>query len=256
MEDSLVRVNNPAPAAARLVLLGTPSALIDGRAIDLPLRVTLLLTLVALGGPLERKRAAAWMYPEAEPSAARRNLRQTLHQQQTVFSRMLLVDTEFLRLHPDAWVDAVSLAAPAPADADDPLPVMASLLGDLRFDEWPDFQRWLDSERTRRRQLQLEHLADVASACERAGQLARALQAGERLLAEEPTSEHAHRRVMRLHYLRGDRSAALAAFDRCERVLKDELSARPAAETLELLRMVEASRSSPLPAPSCGAHCQ
>ena len=31
----------------------------------------------------------------------------------------------------------------------------------------------------------------------------------------DPLSEEAHRRVMRLHYLRGDRAAALAAFERC-----------------------------------------
>jgi DNA-binding SARP family transcriptional activator/tetratricopeptide (TPR) repeat protein len=241
MEDSLACVNNPAPAETRLMLLGTPAALIDGRAIALPPRVTLLLTLVALGGPLERKRAAAWMYPGAEPSAARRNLRQTLHQQQAVFSRLLLIDTDFLRLHPEIWVDTASSTAPSPDDADDSLPAVATLLGELRFDEWPDFQIWLDSERARQRRLQIERLAAFASACEQAGQLARALQASERLLVEEPTSEHAHRRMMRLHYLRGDRSAALAAFDRCERVLKDELSARPAAETLELLRMIEAA---------------
>ena len=241
MEDSLACMKHPDPEVTRLVLLGTPSALIDGRAVDLPARVTLLLTLVALGGPLERGRAAAWLYPEAEPSAARRNLRQTLHQHQAMLSRLLRVDAKFLRLRPEVWLDTVSLAAPATAATDDPLPVLAPLLGELRFDEWPDFQGWLDSERVRLRKLQIERLAGVASACEHAGQLARALQAGERLLAEEPTSEHAHRRVMRLHYLRGDRSAALAAFDRCERVLKDELSARPAAETLELLRMIEAA---------------
>ncbi len=242
MEDNLPAfVKKPACAEVRLVLLGKPSALIDGRAIDLPSRVTLLLTLVALGGPLERGRAAAWLYPEAVPSAARRNLRQTLHQHRTVLSRLLLVDGETVRLHPEAWVDAASLAASAPATADDPLPAMAPLLGDLRFGDWPDFQGWLDSERARLRQLQIERLAVVASAYEHAGQLARALQAGERLLVDEPTSEHAHRRVMRLHYLRGDRSAALTAFERCERVLKDELSARPSAETLELLRMIEAA---------------
>ena len=46
---------------------------------------------------------------------------------------------------------------------------------------------------------------------------------------------------MRLHYLRGDRSAAIAAFEVFERRLKDELGARPAAETIELLDTIERS---------------
>jgi tetratricopeptide (TPR) repeat protein len=46
---------------------------------------------------------------------------------------------------------------------------------------------------------------------------------------------------MRLHYLRGDFSAAIAAFESFERRLKDELGARPSAETIELLATIEAS---------------
>ena len=66
-----------------------------------------------------------------------------------------------------------------------------------------------------------------------------ALWHAQELLASEPTSETAHRRVIRLHYLAGDRAAALLAFDRCERVLKDEVGTRPSTETLELLATLE-----------------
>ena len=44
---------------------------------------------------------------------------------------------------------------------------------------------------------------------------------------------------MRLHYLRGDRAAAIAAFERFEQRLKDELGTRPSAETIELLATIE-----------------
>src|SRR5262249_21621543 len=49
----------------------------------------------------------------------------------------------------------------------------------------------------------------------------------------------AHRRVMRLHYLRGDRAAAQAAYHRCADVLRRELGARPSAETEALLQQIE-----------------
>ena len=50
---------------------------------------------------------------------------------------------------------------------------------------------------------------------------------------------------MRLHYLNGDRAAALLAFDGCERMLKDEVGARPSAETLALLARSSAARRYP-----------
>jgi hypothetical protein len=53
---------------------------------------------------------------------------------------------------------------------------------------------------------------------------------------------------MRLHYLRGDRAIALPAFDRCEQVLKDEVDAKPLAETLDLLAQTERSQLPSAPA--------
>ena len=44
---------------------------------------------------------------------------------------------------------------------------------------------------------------------------------------------------MRLHYLRGDRAAAIAVFERFEQRLKDEQGTPPSAETIELLATIE-----------------
>ena len=81
-----------------------------------------------------------------------------------------------------------------------------------------------------------------ADAAEHARDYAGALAHARELLALEPLSEAAHRRVMRLLYLHGDRAAALLAFDRCEQVLKDEVGAAPSAETLALLATIERRR--------------
>jgi hypothetical protein len=54
---------------------------------------------------------------------------------------------------------------------------------------------------------------------------------------------------MRLHYLAGDRAAALLAFDRCEKLLKDEVGARPSPATLALLATLEGSGSAAAPPP-------
>ena len=64
-------------------------------------------------------------------------------------------------------------------------------------------------------------------------------------MADDPLSEQAHRLLMRLHYRRGDRSAALAAHARCRQILRDELSAEPSSETRMLAQLIE--RSGELP---------
>ncbi|MEO8125313.1 MAG: AAA family ATPase, partial [Burkholderiales bacterium] len=82
-------------------------------------------------------------------------------------------------------------------------------------------------------------LAEAATACEKSGAVARGLVYAQRLIDADPFAEHAHRRLMRLHYLRGDRAAAIATFERFERSLKDELGTRPSAETIELMATIE-----------------
>lgn len=86
-----------------------------------------------------------------------------------------------------------------------------------------------------------QSLVELCDMAEQANDHADALSHAGELLALEPLSEDAHRRVMRLHYLAGDRAAALLAFDRCERMLKDEIGARPSAPTLALLDTIVAS---------------
>jgi hypothetical protein len=114
-----------------------------------------------------------------------------------------------------------------------------TVLGHGAHDHSPEFSAWLARQRERRNGRLRHALAELSDMAERAQDHADALVHAQELLALEPQSEAAHRRVIRLHYLRGDRAAALLAFDRCEQVLKDEVGARPAADTLALLATIE-----------------
>ena len=87
--------------------------------------------------------------------------------------------------------------------------------------------RWLAQQRARMFRAHFDALAAHASQLESEGQFAEAIALAEQLVALAPLEEHAHRRLMRLHYLRNDRSGAIAAFERCERLIKDEFGARP-----------------------------
>ncbi|MBB4844536.1 DNA-binding SARP family transcriptional activator [Paucibacter oligotrophus] len=225
-----------AEPAVRLHLCGAPRlAVANAMPQALGPRIAVLLALLALEGTQTRGQAAALLYPAQDEAAARRNLRQLLWAQRALLAPLLQSNgPDDLALHAAVWVDVLHGPAPAP------------LLGTQRFDKQPALQQWLQLQRQQLGQQQAETLAQTASLAEREGHLAQALQLAQRLLALQPGSEHAHRRLMRLHYLRGDRAAALAAFDDCERLLKDELSVRPGAETLALLHQIE-QQTEPLP---------
>jgi DNA-binding SARP family transcriptional activator len=219
-----------------LQLLGPPVCHHAGGS-DVPgPRLAPLLALAALAAPLERGRAAELLYPQLEPAAARSNLRQLLHGQRVLVQRLLVTQGALLLLRPEVRVDVLhDPAADLLAAPQEPL------LGHQRYDDLQEFQRWLDAQRERLQLRQRDRLADQASALEAGGRLAEALVIAGQLVLEQPASEHAHRRLMRLHYLRGDRAAALAAFDACEQLLKHELGARPGEETLVLLQQIEAA---------------
>ena len=124
------------------------------------------------------------------------------------------------------------------------------LLGTLSFDDCIDLADWVNVAREQWAVARRNALAEIASRLESEGPSCEALRYAERLVADDPLLEHAHRRVMRLHYLRGDRAGALTAFERCTDVLSRELDAKPGKETLDLVRVIEDSRAPTLVAPS------
>ena len=205
---------------------------LDGSLVALAPRDAALLAWLALEGPTARARLAALLWPDSDAEAARNSLRQRLFQLRKQFGSDVIVGSGTL-----------ALAAGVEHDLTD----SDSVLGDTPADN-TEFGAWLAQQRTRRRGRMRKSLVDLAEMAEGAKDLGGALTHASELLALEPLSEDAHRRVIRLHYLYGDRAAALLAFDRCERMLKDEVGARPSAETLALLDTIEQSAAISVPA--------
>ena len=195
----------------------------DGSSSPLAPRDAALLAWLALEGPTPRARLAELLWPESEPEARRNTLRQRLFHLKKACGE-LVTGGSALRLADGVQHDLVD---------------SESVLGDLRFPDAPALDGWLRAQRGRRTGATRLALERELRLLESAGELAAALPVAESLLQLDPLSEAAHRHLMRLHYLRGDRSAALLAFDRCERTLKDEVGTRPSTETLALLQTVE-----------------
>ena len=202
----------------------------DGRSIALEPKDALLLAYLAIEGPAPRAALAALSWPEVNAIRARANLRQRLSRLRQALGVDLVCGTGTLELAPGVAHDLSGSQA---------------VLGALRFPAAPEFDAWLVGQRDQRSSDLRQATERQAEALERSGELAAALAVAQGLLRLEPLSEAAHRRVMRLHYLRGDRSAASMAFDDCERTLKDEVGARPSAETLALLHTIEQAQAHP-----------
>jgi DNA-binding SARP family transcriptional activator/Flp pilus assembly protein TadD len=103
--------------------------------------------------------------------------------------------------------------------------------GDYLEDAYAD---WCALERERLRERRLDALGALAGLYAGRGNLQRAVQQYEQLVAEDPYREPAHRELMRCHFRLGDRVAAIRQYQSCVQILREDLGLSPTAETEEL----------------------
>jgi len=115
-------------------------------------------------------------------------------------------------------------------------------LGDSSiFEEWASLKReWLHRE-------VVEALYHLTNYYERRGDYARAQRHAWRQVKLEPWHEEAHRQLMRLLALDGQRSAALAQYEACRHALAEELHIDPTEETTALYESIRAGETAPQP---------
>jgi DNA-binding SARP family transcriptional activator len=219
-------------------LLGPPALLAPetGAALPLQPKDAALLAAVALSPALRAEQLAAMLWPGSSLRQASASLRQRLFRLRRDTGATLVSTGPLLQAADDLVTDLAPTLARLEAHEHTPC---GELLAGLDYDDLPELAVWLQGARARWRERRAQVLADAAATCEQRGALLRALGYAQRLVEVDPLNEHAHRRLMRLHYLRGDGASALAAFERLEQGLKDELGARPSAETIELMATVE-----------------
>lgn len=231
-----------AERSLHLRLLGPAAWSTDGqRWQPLPRKDAALLARLALEGHQARSPLAAWLWPDVPLPRAHANLRQRLFRLRQAGGTLV-----------HEGDDGLQLARQVSCDLDeDTAAFEAPLLAGLA-PEHDAVQVWLEDARRRWLARRADRMSGLAARHESAGALAAALALTEQLLVLEPLLEHAWRRLMRLHFLRGDRAAAVAAFERCEQVLRAELGLRPSPETQALLARVEALAEPvpPVPAPA------
>ena len=208
--------------AGRLVRRG-------GGSVDLEPKDAMLLAYLAVEGPTPRGRLATLLWPDADEERARGNLRQRLLRLKRTAGAELVTGNPLMQL---AGTVAHDLAR------------TYELLHGLQPQE-DGFAEWLNAQRERRRREYADRLAAATAQAEADRDLEAALGHASALVELEPLSEHAHRRLMTIHYLRGDVGAALSAYERCREALQRELGAQPSRETEALRADIGRARDSP-----------
>jgi DNA-binding SARP family transcriptional activator len=233
-------------AVWRLELLGTAKLLQQGRTLEpLERRAALLFAYLALEGPTSRAKLAGLIWSDSTDEAARANLRQRLKRLKNALGAELIVPEEILRLRPDLEVDVVELESLTfTGEYAKAMLFEGNLLANLESDDSPELSEWLNATRERLQAAQREALVNESERLETSN-ITQALELALRLLERDVLSEDAYQRVMRLQYLRGDRSSALKTFERLKTTLERELGVTPLPQTLELLRVIERGETTP-----------
>lgn len=204
--------------------------------------------------PQYREQLAEVLWGEIAPEQSKGYLRKALWQLQSVLEPhcgegILLVDGEWLQINPDFhfWLDIDAFEQTFKntqgvrgKDLEEGQAIriedaVNTYQGDL-LEGW--YQDWCLYERERLQYLYLAMLDKLMDRCEVQEHYESGLMFGEKILQYDRARERTHRRLMRLYYLAGDRTAALRQYRKCMAVLQKELDVEPATSTRQLYEMI------------------
>src|SRR5215471_2857138 len=161
--------------------------------------------------------------------------------------RLISSDGRDIVLNATAFkIDVLALRAVAPHSGPSELEEAANLYRGEFLDglgiESEEFESWRREEVARCKDRALDILTWLMRELAEAGEIARAIEAGLRVLRLDPLHEAATRRLMQLYAETGRRGAAIELYRSLADALKTELNAQPDGETRALF--VEIARGS------------
>ncbi|MFQ5889162.1 MAG: protein kinase [Gemmatimonadota bacterium] len=239
-----------AAGRTRLFLLGSLELVApDGRrllsVLAQPKRVALMAYL-AVGGDLGFKRRDSLLgvfWAELDQEHARHALRQAVYVLRRALGTDVLVsrgDEEIGLSGEVVWCDAIAFErAAAAGHVEEALDLyQGDLLPGFFLADAPEFERWLESERERLRELASDGAWAVARIREEEGNPTGAAHWARRAFELAPFDEGALRRLIELLDRLGDRAGAVRAYEQFARTLHEEYRTEPSPETQRLIRRV------------------
>jgi len=250
-----------------ITLLGTFQATLD----DAPLhefesdkaRAFLAYLAVEADQPHRREALAALLWPDTGDSTARANLRRVLSNVRRIIgdrdsdTPFLLVTRQSIQFDQERelWLDVAEFTrgvagepgrSPAIHELEQAVDLYKGpFLAGFSLPDSTPFEEWMRLTAEALQQHATAALHRLARHYEGEGDYTAALPHARRLLELDPFAEAAHRQMMRLLALSGQRSEALAQYDACRQLLADELDVEPAGETQALAERIRAGDLSP-----------
>lgn len=214
--------------------------------------------LLYRNNPHPREALASLLWDDPNTERPIRALRKTLWQLRTVLDsrgepmsdEVLIVEPDWVQINPqvDQWLD-VDIFEKAYAQTQG---VRGRVLDTARVqilqnavelyrgglqESW--YQDWYLFERERFQHMYLIMLDKLMGYCEANGENENGLSYGSLILRSEKARERTHRRLIRLYYLAGDRTAALRQYQICVDILHEELGVEPDRRTKALYLTIQ-----------------
>ncbi|MFN8489912.1 MAG: BTAD domain-containing putative transcriptional regulator [Caldilineaceae bacterium] len=229
----------------KLICLGAPQLWLNETSLSTRLSgkaLALFLYLAVTGQSHSRARLADLLWSDCSTQQARNNLRYLLPDLRRVVGDYLLITPQSIGFNRQAayWLDGEVLQTTltAPPNTISTAAYQAALdlyqaefLAGFSVRNAPAFEAWVVRQRETLHELVLQGLYTLAERYQQAGNPQAGLAATQRLLHWETWHEAGHRLQMQLLAATGQRSAALAQYVLCRKVLADELGVEPEAAT-------------------------
>jgi DNA-binding SARP family transcriptional activator len=252
-------------ARLSISLLGGISISLDGRPVtgfeSNKARALLVYLATETDRTHSREKLAALLWPDLSGQAARNNLRYTLSTVRKLIGDLqaprpfLCISGQTIQLNLEGNVE-VDVLTFNERLAQLPLTLVGleeainlyrgDFLEGFSIGDSTVFEEWIILKREQLRRQALEALHRLAQSYEKNGDVTSALAPAWRRVELEPWSEEAHRYLMRVLALSGQRSAALTQYEACRRVLAGELGVDPSIETTRLYEQIRDGEIKPL----------
>ncbi|MFN2566415.1 MAG: protein kinase [Gemmatimonadaceae bacterium] len=219
-----------------------------------------LLPLLAVSGDrgMSRDKLLLYLWPESDQAKARHALTQTLYAlRRDLRAEELFLSTSDLRLNPQLITSDVGDFERALARGD--LARAISLyrgpfLDGFHISDAPEFEQWMDGERSRLERRACGALESLAADAERRGDHRTAADWWRQLAALDPLSGHVAVGLMTALAAAGDRAGALQFARVHEMLLREEVGAAPDAAVVALAVRLRSEPAVPRPVVAAAAH--
>ena len=244
-----------------LKLFGSGNARYGEQSLDgFPSQQThLLLCYILLNRhyPVNRETLASVFWGEYSTAVSKKHLSKAIWRLRRAFQNINIPVEEYLSITPDSisFLDSTQYSLDIEVfedvvlryqniDGKKLLPHQAAELeeavslysGDLLEGVYLD---WALNERERLSLLYQNTLVQLMDYHEVNRSYSRALDYGRLLLRRDEAYENIHRKMMRLYWLSGQRSAALTQYKQCQQILQQEFNASPSPKTVSLYRQIQ-----------------